>query len=89
MDSVNECVIEWLKGEKTATVTMPSNTRMKSKIVKLAEKDSAVTYIENKDGSILAHVPVEYVSIRQKRTLSDEQREEKTRILENARKGRK
>ena len=84
MDSVNECVIEWLRGEKTATVTMPNNTTLKSKILNLAKKNACVEVFENKDGSILAHIPVSWIRIYPPRQLTDEEKEER---LSRLRKG--
>lgn len=74
MDSVNECVIEWLRGEKTATVTMPSNTRLNKKLRNLALKTPTIIEVENKDGSILAHIPESWIKIVPPREISDEQR---------------
>lgn len=74
-DAVNECVIEWIKGEKVATVTMPSHTRLNNKIRKLASSTMAVTYVENKDGSIVAHVPSNWIKITAPRQLSESQKE--------------
>ena len=89
MDSVNEFVIEWIRGQKVASLTIPSNTRMKTKIVKLASEHDEVDYIENKDGSIFAHCPVDWVSIRPARKptpLTEEQKEAKRQILASIRK---
>lgn len=88
MDSVNECVIEWLKGQKVASLTIPSNTRMKSKILNLAKNHSEVTYLENKDGSIFAHCPVEWITVRPKRKISEEQKEFNREVLKRAREKR-
>lgn len=74
-----ECVIEWLKGNKTATVTFPSRTKLNTKVKKLAEQfpDEVQICHENKDGSIVAHIPVRYINIsRRKRELTEEQRKE-------------
>lgn len=82
MDSVNECVIEWLRGEKTATVTMPSNTRLNTKLRNLALKTPSIIEVENKDGSILAHIPESWIKIVPPREISDEQR---SALVERAR----
>lgn len=85
MDSVNEFVIEWIRGEKTASLTIPSNTHMKNKIMKFASESSSVNYIENKDGSIFAHVPVDWISIRKPKQMNfseEEIEKRKQRILE-------
>lgn len=84
---VNEFCIEWTRSSKTATVTAPNNTSIKNKIVKLAqEKPEEVQIIaENKDGSILAHVPTKYVRISPPRQISEEERERLRIQLEKAR----
>lgn len=77
MDSVNECIIEWLRGEKQATVTMPNNTRLKSRIVKYAEEypDKVEITDINTDGSIVAHVPSKWIKISAPRKVSEEQKQ--------------
>ena len=84
---VNEFCIEWTRSSITATVTAPNNTSIKNKIVKLAqEKPEEVQIIaENKDGSILAHVPTKYVKISPPRQISEEERERLRIQLEKAR----
>ncbi len=73
-DSVVECVIEWLKGEKVATVTMPRGTRLANKIKKLALESESVDLIINKDGSVLAQIPSSWVKITPTRHLTEEQK---------------
>lgn len=75
-DTMNECVIEWIKGDKVAGVTMPNTTRLKNRIVKLAETHEEVDLTVNSDGSIYARIPVSWVKINPPRVLTDEQREE-------------
>lgn len=74
-ESVQENCIEWIKGSKTATVTFPKGKYV-TKINKLAEQypDEVRICDVNKDGSIVAHVPVSYISIRHPRTYSDDQK---------------
>ena len=72
-----ENCIEFLRGAKTATVCF-SQGRYISKIKKLAEKYPEEVQItaENKDGSIVAHIPVSYIKINNsKREISEEERE--------------
>jgi hypothetical protein len=72
-----ENVIEFLKSDRIATVTF-TRGRFISKIRKLAElyPDEVQITAENKDGSIVAHVPVSYIHIsRSKREMTDEERE--------------
>lgn len=85
-DSMNEHVIEWIRGDEKATVTAPSTTKLKGQVVRLAEKyPDEVDYIENKDGSICGHVPVKWVNIRHPRTMSEEQKEAARARLMNLR----
>lgn len=62
---MNEFAIEWVKGAKYASVTVPSGTALKSKLLRLAENNPNEVRIikENKDGSLFAHIPVSYVKI--------------------------
>lgn len=73
--NVTENVIEFRLNEDTATVTF-CQARFITKIRKLAEKypDECQITHENKDGSIVAHIPVKWIKIsRVERHLSDEQ----------------
>lgn len=76
---MNEIVIEWFKGEKVASVTAYSGSRIKNKITKLAQKHSDVSIVENKDGSIFAHIPVDWIKIQPKRAMTQEQIEKAIR----------
>lgn len=71
-----ECAIEWLRGDKVATVTFPCSNKYNSRIRKLAAERPEDVKIrhENKDGSIVATIPVEYIKIGPKRFVSDEQK---------------
>lgn len=75
---MNEFTIEWVKGASYAGVTAPSGTALKSKLLKLSQEypDEVKIIAENEDGSIFAHVPVNYVKISHPRKMSDEQRED-------------
>lgn len=75
---MNEFAIEWVKGADYAGVTVPSGTAWKTKLLKLSQEypDEVKIIAENEDGSIFAHVPVNYVKIRHPRKMSDEQRED-------------
>lgn len=74
---MNEFVIEWIKGAEYAGVSVPSGTALKSKLLKLAEKNpnEVKIVVENKDGSLFAHVPVNYIKISPPRQVSEEQKE--------------
>lgn len=85
--TVQDNVIEFLKNDKTAVVTF-SQGKYISKIKKLAKKypDECKIVAENNDGSILAHIPVNWVKIsRIKREMSEEQRLQSTERLRNYR----
>lgn len=73
---VNENVIEFLKDQERATVTF-SQGRYKTVIERLAERfpDECQVVARNKDGSLLAHVPTEWVKIRPNKEITERQRE--------------
>lgn len=74
MESIKENVIEWLTGSETITVTL-SQKKYITKVKKLAEQSEKVQIIaENADGSIVAHLPLEMLSLRQKRSVHEEQK---------------
>lgn len=66
MESMNENVIEWIRGDDFAKVTAPNATRLKGQVERLAEKwpDEAKVLHRNSDGSIFAQVPARWVNIR-------------------------
>jgi len=82
--SCNENVIEFLRSEKTATLTF-SQGRYIFKVKKLAEKrpDECQITKENKDGSIVAHVPVSWIKISPPKEMNftEEQLKERTERL--------
>lgn len=69
--------IEFVQGARTATAQF-SQGRFKTRIRKLAEKypEECRILAENPDGTLLAHIPVEWVKIIPPRQLSDEQKKE-------------
>lgn len=73
---MNEFVIEWVKGRDYAGVTVPSRTALKSKLLNLSEKnpDDVKIIAINEDGSVYAHIPINYVKISPPRKVSDEQK---------------
>ena len=77
---MNEFVIEWISGQNTASVTFPSNSRWANKIRNLAENSSEVTVIEDKNGYLFAHIPIEYLAIRKPKQLTEEH---KAKIVQN------
>lgn len=74
---MNELVIEWLKGDKEAVVTAPVGTKICNRLKRYAAegREEVSQLIENKDGSICCHVPIEWVSVRPpvKKNYSEEQ----------------
>jgi hypothetical protein len=83
----NENVIEFLTNQQTMTVTF-SQGRFIGKVKKLAERypDEVKIVTENKDGSIVAHMPVSYLMLsNRKKELTDEERIAMTERLNKAR----
>ena len=90
MELLNENVIEWINGDTQVTVTL-SQKKYISKVRKLAEKfpDEVQISYENKDGSIVAHLPLRAIKINltPKRELTEEQLEvlrERMRVAREA-----
>lgn len=77
-EAVQENCIEWIRGSQTATVTFPKS-RFSTKVTKLAEQypDEVQICHVNKDGSIVAHIPVKYIRIQRpsQRTFTEEERQ--------------
>ncbi len=63
-DSMQENVVEWVRGSKVATVNFCQG-RMATRVKKLAESkpDDVQIVAENSDGSIVAHIPSSWVKI--------------------------
>ena len=77
MADERENAIEWINGQNRVTVTL-SQGRYISKVKKLAMKfpDEVQIVKENEDGTILAHIPLNYIKInRASRDLTEEERE--------------
>lgn len=72
----NENVIEWLRGGKTATLSLTQG-RTITRIMKLAKSrlEECRIIAENVDGSIVARVPVGWIKISPIREVSEEQKE--------------
>lgn len=80
-----ENAISFLKGSDTATVTF-SQGRYITRIKKLAEKypDEVQICSENKDGSIVAHIPTKYIKISaNKSNMTEEQKIANAERLKN------
>lgn len=86
MSDNNENVIEFLRGQQTATVCF-SQQRFVNRIIELAKNYPQVCVIKdmNNDGSIVAHIPVEWVKIRPPRQMTEEQRLEIVERLDRVR----
>lgn len=74
---MTENVIEWLNGQKTATMTIASGGRLRARVLKLAEEypDEIEIVAVNRDGSVCAHIPTDWIKINPKRKISDAEKE--------------
>lgn len=77
-DSMNENVIEFLRGQQTATATFCSQSKLGNKVRRLAEEYPEEVQItaENPDGSIVAHLPTKWIKITAPRKMTEEQKAE-------------
>lgn len=82
MDNCIENVIEWLKDEKRATLSL-SQRRTISRVKQLAEQypEECQIVAENRDGSVCAHVPVSWIRINPGIELTEEQREKRAETM--------
>lgn len=85
---MNENVIEWLTRQDVATITL-SQQKYITKIERMAKShpnDVEIT-ARNKDGSIVAHVPLSFIKISPKKKveMSDERKEQLAETLRKAR----
>lgn len=71
---MNENVIEWLKGQKTVTITLTSGSKFANKLIELNKTHDEIDVRINEDGSVFAHVPLKWIKISPPRKMSDEQR---------------
>lgn len=80
-----ENVIEWLRDQEQATLTLTQQRTITS-VKKLADKHPEECRIvsENKDGSICAHVPVRWITVRPPRQLSEETKRMMTERLQKS-----
>jgi len=87
-DTCIDNVFEWYTGEQTATVTF-SQKKWVTKLKKYAQNNSDISIVaENDDGSVVAHVPVNYFKFsppRKGRELTDEEKAAAAARLANAR----
>lgn len=84
--SFRENVIEFITDEAEATLTI-SQGRYKTKIRELAKSypDKCQILASNKDGSILAHVPVEWIRIYPRMELSEKERQRRAENMHQIR----
>ena len=67
MAELNENAIEWITGDDTIAVTV-SQKKWANKIKRFAVSDKNVVILaENSDGSIFAHLPLNYLKLSPKR----------------------
>lgn len=76
MDDKN--CIKWHKDQEQATMTL-SQRRVISRVEKLAASrpEECQIVARNPDGSVYAHIPVNWIRINPKKELTEEQREER------------
>lgn len=76
MADLRENSIEFYADDKTATVSFTQG-RYITRIRKLAEKypDECQITAENKDGSIVAHIPTKWVRVSPPKQISEETKE--------------
>lgn len=74
---MGEFVIEWIKGNDYAGVTVPSGTALKSKLIRYSQErpDEVKTMAINDDGSAYFHVPINYIKVSPPRKVSEEQKQ--------------
>jgi peptidoglycan hydrolase CwlO-like protein len=72
MRETNEFALEWVIGDKIATVTVPEGTKMNNRIKELKEKFPDQVEECNSE---LFHIPVSWIKINPTRQMSDERRE--------------
>ena len=76
-ENCNECSIAWLRGSDYAEVSAYNGSKLKGRVLKLAEQypDDVKIIATYKDGSILAYVLLKYVpNLRAPKKLTEEQR---------------
>lgn len=81
----NENVLEWITGDKTATVTL-SQKRLISRVEKLAqEHPEEVQIVHRNRTSIVAHIPAAYIKLNPPLNLSEEQRSRMSQAMNKIR----
>lgn len=83
---MRENCIEWIEGDKRATVTTYRKSLIrKLKAISEESPEDAQIIKENQDGSICAHISLSCVKIHAKRKLSEEKRQEIAKRFAKAR----
>lgn len=87
MRTTNEYVIEWVEGDKTATVTAPEGSALSNRLIKLASECPDDVEMKHTE---LFHVPVKWVKVSppRKLDLSEERKEALRESLAKARQNR-
>lgn len=82
---MRENAIEWYTGSDFIAVTL-TQQKFINKVKKLAESHEDVKILaENADGSVFAHLPLNFLKISAPRQLSEEQKAEAAERLKSAR----
>lgn len=81
-EGYSENVIEWVKDEKCATLSL-SQRRTITRVKELAKKfpDKCQILRENKDGSVYAHIPTDWIRINPNLELTDKQKQKRADIM--------
>lgn len=63
---MDEYDMNWIRGRDYVEVTFPTNTREKNLLLKMAEEgiEGVVITAQNRDGSVVGHVPLQCVLFR-------------------------
>lgn len=86
---MRENCIEWIEGDKRATVTTYRKSLIrKIKAISEESPEDAQIIKENKDGSICAHISLACVKVHARRKLSEEQKQKASARLVKAREER-
>lgn len=81
----NENALEWITGDKTATVTL-SQKRLIFRVEKLAqEHPEEVQIVHRNRTSIVAHIPAAYIKLNPPLNLSEEQRSRMSQAMNKIR----
>ena len=91
MAEINETVYDHIKGRDTVTVTAGEQWSVNMvRRLKAQRPDEVEIVAENKDGSVLAHIPLSWMRIVPKRTrdMTDEKRQELSEWMKKVREKR-